>query len=209
MAHALYDAFMFESSEQVWEAVLALARPAEGDRVLDAGCGTGRLAIALGDLVGAQGRVSGVDVSPAMLRSARRQVARTQLADRIELRQADVRSLPYGDASFDVATASLVIELLTPQGIEQAFRELRRVVRPGGRIVVAALAEEMPYGRTLSFYLVVRRILSLAALGRPLPLRRLATDAGLLARLSVRRSLLRLPVDILLCEVPSTTAGGS
>ncbi len=207
MAHRLYDMFMFEASQEIWEAVLALMRPARGDRVLDAGCGTGRLAIALADLVGEDGDVKAVDVSPAMLRQAARQVARTQLRGRIDLRQADLRHLPFADQSFQGAVASLVLELLDQDGLQEALRELRRVVAPGGRIVLAALAEELPYGRTLSFYLVLRAILRLAALGRPLALRRLAAEAGLAPRISMRRSLLRLPVDILLCEVPLGPTG--
>ncbi len=206
MAHRLYDMFMFETSQETWEAVLALLHPAPGERVLDVGTGTGRLAVALADLVGEEGKVFGVDVSPAMLRQAQRQIARTPFRDRIEVRQGDVRALPFADGSFDAAAVSLVLELLRPEGTAGALKELRRVVRPGGRIVLAALAEEMPYGRTLSFYLVLRSILRLAALGRPLALRRLATQAGLVARISMRRSLLRLPVDILLCEVPKAAA---
>lgn len=197
---------MFEASEETWAAALALLRPAQGDRVLDAGCGTGRLAIAIADLVGEQGKVCAIDVSPAMLRAAERQIARTPVGSRIELRQGDVLSLPYPDGSFDGAVASLVLELLNPEGVSKALGELRRVVRPGGRVVLAALAEELPYGRTLSFYLVLRGILQLAALGRPLALRRIAASAGFVTRISMRRSLLRLPVDILICEVPKAAA---
>ena len=194
---------MFEGSQETWEAVLALLRPSPGDQVLDAGCGTGRLAIALADLVGEAGQVAAVDVSPAMLRQAKRQIDRTPFGQRIGLRQADVRALPYPDGQFDGAVASLVLELLSPADVLAALRELRRVVRPGGRLAVAALAEETPVGRTVAFYLVLRRILPLAALGRPLGLRRLAAEAGFLTRISMRRSLLRLPVDILICEVPA------
>ncbi len=204
MAHRLYDMFMFETSQETWEAALALLHPSPGEQVLDVGTGTGRLAIALGDQVGDEGKVYGVDISPAMLRQARRQVARTPISDRIDLRLGDIRALPFADGSLDGAVVSLVLELLPPEGTSAALAELRRVVRPGGRIVLAALAEEMPYGRTLSFYLVLRSIFRLAALGRPLALRKLATQAGLLARISMRRDLLRLPIDILLCEVPKT-----
>jgi demethylmenaquinone methyltransferase/2-methoxy-6-polyprenyl-1,4-benzoquinol methylase len=204
MAHRLYDMFMFETSQETWEATLALLHPSPGQKLLDGGTGTGRLAIAIADQVGDEGKVYGVDVSPAMLRQARRQITRTPIADRIELRLGDVRSLPFANGSLDGAAVSLVLELLSPEGTSAALSELRRVVRPGGRIVLAALAEELPYGRTLSFYLVLRGIFRLAALGRPLALRKLATQAGLLARISMRRDLLRLPIDILLCEVPKT-----
>lgn len=204
--HRLYDPFMFESTQEIWEAELALLRPAPGERALDVGCGTGRLAIALADLVGESGSVLALDISPAMLRQAAREVARTALAKRIRLLQGDARALPCADQSFDLAAAGLVLELLCPADLDRALGELRRAVRPGGRIVLAALADEEPYSRPLSFYLVLRRIIPLAALGAPLKLRQAAARAGLAPRISVRRGLLRLPVDILLCDLPARDA---
>ena len=135
-----------------------------------------------------------------------REVARTALSKRIRLLQGDARALPCADQSFDLAAAGLVLELLCPADLDRALGELRRAVRPGGRIVLAALADEEPYSRPLSFYLVLRRIIPLAALGAPLKLRQAAARAGLAPRISVRRGLLRLPVDILLCDVPARDA---
>jgi SAM-dependent methyltransferase len=97
-----------------------------GDRVLDAGCGTGRALPALRAAVGASGVVVGVDLTPAMLRAAVR-------AGRHRdgwLLLADVAALPLRPESFDAVFAAGLISHL-PRPAEN-LRELRRVVRPGG-----------------------------------------------------------------------------
>ena len=96
-----------------------------GARVLDAGCGTGRLAAALAD--SGLARVWGVDASPEMLAVAR---AKTQHAG---FKQGRLEALPFKDGWFDAAVAWLVVHLVDRPA---AFRELRRVLRPGGRVAV-------------------------------------------------------------------------
>jgi SAM-dependent methyltransferase len=96
-----------------------------GARVLDAGCGTGRLAAALAD--SGLARVWGVDPSPEMLAVAR---AKTRSAG---FKQGRLESLPFKDGWFDAAVAWLVVHLVERPA---ALRELRRVLRPGGRLAV-------------------------------------------------------------------------
>lgn len=101
-----------------------------GDRVLDAGCGTGRALLALRDAVGPSGVVLGVDLTPAMLEAATR--AGRHRAGRLLL--ADVTRLPLRDASLDaVFGAGLISHLPTPA---ENLRELRRAVRPGGTLAL-------------------------------------------------------------------------
>lgn len=109
-------------------AMLALAGDVAGRRILDAGCGSGPLIAALRDR-GAT--VTGFDKSAGMLAQAR-----LRLGDDADLRVADLGGpLPFPDATFDDVTASLVLHYLRDWG--PALAELRRVLKPGGRLIAS------------------------------------------------------------------------
>lgn len=109
-------------------AMLALAGDVAGRRILDAGCGAGPLLAALRDR-GAI--VTGIDKSAGMLELARR-----RLGDDADLQVAELGSpLPFPDDTFDDVTASLVLHYLEDWG--PALAELRRVLKPGGRLIVS------------------------------------------------------------------------
>ena len=109
-------------------AMLSLAGDVAGRRILDAGCGSGPLSAALRD----RGAImSGFDASAGMLELARR-----RLGDGTDLRVADLGSpLPYSDDTFDDVVASLVLHYLEDWG--PALTELRRVLKPGGRLIMS------------------------------------------------------------------------
>lgn len=112
-----------------WRARAAdLARVGPGDRVLDVATGTGDLAIELRGRVGAAGEVVGVDFSEAMLELARAK------APGIRFEQGNALALPYADGEFAAATVGFGVRNFSDLGAGLA--ELRRVVRPGGRVVV-------------------------------------------------------------------------
>jgi SAM-dependent methyltransferase len=111
-----------------------LIAPAPGESVLDLGCGTGELAMALSRRVGPNGRVAGVDLSPAIVAGARRRAKRAGLA--IDYRVASIAQLPFADATVDVVVSSLVMHHLAPEVLAQAVHEIRRVLKPGGRVFV-------------------------------------------------------------------------
>lgn len=109
-------------------AMLALAGNVAGRRILDAGCGSGPLFEALRDR-GAL--VTGIDASTALL-----DIARTRLGPGADLQLADLTSpLPFADATFDDVIASLVMHYLPDWG--PTLRELQRVLRPGGRLIMS------------------------------------------------------------------------
>jgi len=113
----------------------------EGGTVLDLGCGAGLDALVAGKRTGPQGKVIGVDFSDAMLGRAR---SAAQAAGRgnIEFLSADAAALPLPDASIDVALVNGIFNL-NPQR-EAIFRELARVVRPGGAVYAAELVLKDP-----------------------------------------------------------------
>lgn len=129
-----------------------LIAPAPGESVLDLGCGTGELAMTLARRVGPNGRVAGVDLSKALVAGARRKAQRAGLA--IDYRVASVEALPFADASVDVVVSSLVLHHLAPEVLARAVREIRRVLKPGGRVFVidfqslaqAGTGHDQPHG---------------------------------------------------------------
>jgi demethylmenaquinone methyltransferase/2-methoxy-6-polyprenyl-1,4-benzoquinol methylase len=112
------------------------ARVEPGERVLDLGCGTGALAVLLARR-GAE--VSGIDISPPMLSQAARRVREEGLEDRVALRELGAVDLDtaFPDASFDVVASTLVFSELSADEIEYTLAECRRILRPGGQLLIA------------------------------------------------------------------------
>lgn len=138
----VYDAMnrtMTMGLDQRWRraAVAAVVRP--GDRVLDACSGTGDLAVAA---LRAGGRVTGLDFSERMLERAGRK------GPEVEWVQGDALALPFEDGSFDAATVGFGVRNL--DDLERGLAELRRVLRPGGRVAILEITR--PRGLLAPFY---------------------------------------------------------
>jgi demethylmenaquinone methyltransferase/2-methoxy-6-polyprenyl-1,4-benzoquinol methylase len=139
----VYDAMnraMTAGLDGGWRRRAAAAAVRPGDRVLDAACGTGDLALA--DLRAGAREVVGVDFSPRMLERARRKSAA------VEWVQADLLALPFPEASFDAVTVGFGVRNLAD--LERGLAELRRVLRRGGRLAVLELTR--PRGALAPFF---------------------------------------------------------
>ncbi len=136
----LMNRVMTAGLDQRWRrlTVRAVVRP--GNRVLDACCGTGDLAVAA--KAGGAREVVGLDFSPRMLERARRKDGA------IEWVEGDVLELPFEDASFDAATVGFGVRNVAD--LERGLAELRRVLRPGGRLGVLEITK--PRGPLKVFY---------------------------------------------------------
>ena len=135
------------------ERAVDLARVLPGDRALDVATGTGDLAIELGRR-GAS--VTGLDFAPAMLEVARRK------APDIEFQRGDAMALPYDDASFDAVTVGFGARNFAD--LDRGLREMTRVARPAGRVVVLEITT--PQRPPLSWFFAAWFDRAVPALGR-------------------------------------------
>jgi demethylmenaquinone methyltransferase/2-methoxy-6-polyprenyl-1,4-benzoquinol methylase len=133
-AYDLTNDLLSVGMHRLWKrALVRRAGDVRGKHILDAATGTGDLALRFLERVGSTGRVVGADLSPGMLQEARARAERAG-ANGVEWQQADVTQLPFKDESFDLAMISFGIRNVTDPVL--GLRELGRVTRPGGRILV-------------------------------------------------------------------------
>jgi arsenite methyltransferase len=119
----------------------ALGALEPGEVVLDVGSGAGTDSLVAAQMVGAEGRVTGIDMTPEMLAKARAAAAEMGTTN-VEFVEGEVERLPFADATFDVVISNGVIDLIPDK--DAVFAEIERVLRPGGRIQVADVTIQNP-----------------------------------------------------------------
>lgn len=136
----LYDALADSNEHAAREKGLQLLDVQPGEHVLEIGYGTGHSLLQFAELVGEQGRVSGIDISQGMHDVSQRRLQEAGVANRAELKVAEVPPLPYEDDSFDVVSMSLTLELFPLEIIPAVLQESIRTLKPAGRIGVVSMA---------------------------------------------------------------------
>jgi len=129
------------------ENMLDLAGLRPGERVLDVGCGTGTLAIAAKRRVGAKCAVSGIDASPKMIARARKKAESNGVE--VHFENAVVEQLPFAGGTFDLVLSTLMLHHLGRTAGQQCLSEIRRVLKPGGRLLAVDFSEPARSGRGL------------------------------------------------------------
>ena len=115
-------------------AVVHLAASNAGDRLLDVGCGTGSLAVALKASVGPTGSVHGVDASSEMIEVARRNASKAGVDVNFHVGLAE--AIPFPNGTFDLVVSQLAIHHLPDDVNQFAFREMHRVLKSDGRCLI-------------------------------------------------------------------------
>jgi ubiquinone/menaquinone biosynthesis C-methylase UbiE len=132
----VYELWARAAESRPRRRVLDLAAPREGEDLLEVATGTG---VQLVNLAQARehGRTVGIELADGMLAQTRRRIEANGLADRIELVQGTALELPFEGASFDLLVNGYMLDLLPRDDIPRALAEFKRVLRPGGRVVLS------------------------------------------------------------------------
>jgi len=142
-----YPAELANVPESAVESFAGVANPwtmgalEPGERVLDLGSGAGTDSLVAAQMVGADGHVTGIDMTAPMLAKAR--AAATEMGvTNVEFVEGEAERLPFADASFDVVISNGVIDLVPDK--DAVFSELYRVLAPGGRMQIADVTIQNP-----------------------------------------------------------------
>lgn len=183
---------------------LALSRLniATGETVLEVGFGTGHCLIQMAESVGEVGKVYGIDISSGMLAASKRRLEKAGLLDRVELTCDDAMRMPYTDNKFDAVFSSFALELFDSPEIPQVLAEIRRVLRPNGRIGVISMSKESGASVSLKLYEWFHKRLPQYVDCRPIYVEQSVISAGFEIRYKERVSLLGLPGDIVIGTKP-------
>lgn len=127
------------------EKFLRPVRLQTGESVLDVGCGTGSLAIAAKRRVGVAGEVCGLDASAPMIARARNKARKAGLE--LSFQSGVAEALPFPDARFDVVLNTVMLHHLPRTARQECVGEMRRVLKPGGRLLVVEFGGAASHGR--------------------------------------------------------------
>ena len=179
----VYEQFFVPGIFRYWTPqLLRRALPKPNQNVLDVACGTGIVARSIVPLLGKSGRVVGLDINPAMMEVACRQFA--DHCEYIEWREGRAEQMPFGDQEFDLVTCQQGMQFFKDRA--QAAREMRRVLKPGGRAVIEVwqpLKKQSVYHAFFNviadvFRVNIAEITTPFSFGNPDDLKLLLTGAG-------------------------------
>ena len=168
----------------------------EGETILEIGFGTGHCLKKIAASVGETGKAYGIDISPGMLRVTKRRLEKAKLLDRVELNCGDATSLPYDTNSMDGVFMAFTLELFDTPEIPIVLEEVKRILKPGGRIAVAAMSKKAGESLIVRLYERVHNRWPEYADCRPIFLEESIHEAGYQIKSSQTVKLLGLPLEI-------------
>jgi ubiquinone/menaquinone biosynthesis C-methylase UbiE len=174
----VYDLLSEESEKPMREAGLKMLASQPGEVILEVGFGTGHCLVEIARSVGHKGKALGIDISDQMVALAHDLLQREGLAERTELACGDAEQLPCESNSVDGIFFSFTLELFDTPEIPKVLAQCKRVLRPGGRIVVVAVSKEGKQGVVVSIFQWAHKHFPKWMDCRPINVRRALEAAG-------------------------------
>lgn len=191
----LYD-YLTEFERKYAEMALDRLSVQEGETVLEIGSGPGRCLKRIAECVGETGRAYGIDISTGMLEVTKRRLDKAGLADRVELYCGDAASLPYSDSAFDAVFMSFTLELFDTPEIPKVLHEIKRVLKPRGRLGVASMSKGNGSSILLRLYEWIHRKWPKYVDCRPIYVEQSLKDTGYVIKSKEKVRLFGLPGEI-------------
>jgi ubiquinone/menaquinone biosynthesis C-methylase UbiE len=200
-----YDYFAGVFEQKYRNVALKQLNITRGETVLEIGFGTGHCLKQMAEAVGEGGRVYGIDISSGMLVASRRRLEKAGLWSRVELTCDDAMKMPYADDKFDAVFSSFALELFDSPEIPQVLAEIRRVLRPNGRVGIISMSKEDGASPLLILYEWFHQKFPQYVDCRPIYVEQSIKDAGFGIQYKKRFSLLGLPGDVVIGIKPASS----
>lgn len=178
----------------------------EGETVLEIGFGTGRCLKRIAESIGQTGKVYGIDISSGMMEITKKRLEKAGLAKRAELYCGDAASLPFDDNTFDAVFISFTLELFDTPEIPKMLEQIKRVLKPRGRLGVASMSKENGESIFLRLYEWIHNKWPKYVDCRPIYVEQSLINAGYQIKSKEKVKLFRLPGEIV---VAVNTISGS
>ncbi|MCK5200577.1 MAG: class I SAM-dependent methyltransferase [Spirochaetales bacterium] len=197
-----YDLFAGTFEAKYTNMALKNLNIKEGENVLEIGFGTGHSIKQMANLVGETGKIYGIDISSGMLKVAEKRLGKADLLNRVELTCGDAVSLPYQDNIFDAVFMSFTLELFDTPEIPIVLNEIRRVLKPMGRLGIVSMSKENGASILLNIYEWAHRKFPKYADCRPIYVEQSVQDAGFGIKYKEKVKLFGLPTEIIIGLCP-------
>lgn len=192
-----YDYFAGPFERKLSEVAIERLSIQKGETVLEIGFGTGHCLRRMAILVGEHGKVFGIDISSGMLEISQKRLNKAGVADRVKLFRGDAIDLPFDNNFFDAVFMSYTLELFDTPEIPIILEEVKRILRPGGRVGVVSMSEDNGEYLLQRLYKWAHRKWPRYFDCRPIYLTELLMAAGYEIKIKETFRLLRsLPVEI-------------
>ncbi len=192
----LYDYLTGAFERKYAEIALGRLSVQEGETVLEIGFGPGHCLKWIAQSVGRAGKAYGIDISLGMLEVTKRRLEKARLMERVELCWGDAASLPYSDSTVDAVFMSFTLELFDTPEIPQVLGEVKRVLKPAGRLVVVSMSKVNGESTLLKLYEWAHRRWPKYVDCRPIYVRLSLIDAGYKIQSEQKLRLMGLPGEI-------------
>jgi demethylmenaquinone methyltransferase/2-methoxy-6-polyprenyl-1,4-benzoquinol methylase len=197
-----YDYFAGVFEKKYRNRALELLDIKKGEIVLEIGFGTGHCLKKMAELVGEEGKVYGIDISSGMLDVSRQRLEKAGLLDMVELYCGDASKLPYEDNKFDAVFMSFTLELFDTPEIPKILNEIKRVLKPNGRLGVVSMSKKDGDSILLKLYEWMHKKFPQYVDCRPIYVEQSIREAGFEIKYKEKVKLFGLPGEIVIAVKP-------